>query len=166
MKFKKKSEIIINPQEPSYFMVRKFLFEQMVKNPIAEFMQTRYFLWEEEFRNEIGLNIQNRRTTVDWNFHGLYDVKKLSPDNFKKMGFQEFFLRFKNFIFNEIGTDSELPQIEIELHKLSEPESNFYLIEDLSNDFRHNWTVFDYFISGFKVNKEKNTLTAIEFGLD
>jgi hypothetical protein len=166
MEFNKISEKIIRPKELSYFMIREFNWSEYSTNPIAEFLKSRFFLWEEEYRNQVEVDIENTRTIVDWNFHGLYDIKKINHKNFIKVGCKEFKTMFRDFVIKEIGFDPELGKIEVELNNMIDLKSDFYIIEDLSYDYRHKWTVFDFFLSGFKVNVKEFKLTAIEFGLD
>jgi hypothetical protein len=70
------------------------------------------------------------------------------------------------FVRTEIGFDPKLSEIESRLKRLVELESEFYIIQELTVEFRHEWKVFDFFLSGFKVTKDNKILTAREFGLD
>ncbi|WP_417603682.1 hypothetical protein [Owenweeksia hongkongensis] len=160
------SESLVRPEALSYFMVREFAFDQSKQRAVEDFMQTRYFCWQEEFRNEVEITNDNGRHYVDWNFHGFSDIKKMKQEHFVKVGALEFVQRFMTFIELQIGADPKLPEIEILLKDLVDIKSQFYIISELSEDIHHEWTVYEFFISGFKINPDKKLLTAIEFGLD
>jgi len=166
MNLKKISEKVIRPENPSYFMIREFSFEKNASNVLADFIKTPFFCWKEEYRNEVHANIDSEETIVDWNFHGLYDIKKIKTEHFEKVSGSDFIKRFKEYIKKEIGFDSKLPIIESELTDLNDLTSDYYIIKDLPSDFHHEWTVFAFFISGFKIDENNGKLTAIEFGLD
>ena len=166
MKYSKTSEIVVRPEEPSYFMIREFHYDHSSVNPIADFMKTPFFCWQEEYHHEVGVTVNHQKQIVDWNFHGLYDIKKLRPEHFEKISPIEFVERFKSLIMAEIGFDPQLSEIELRLNKLVDLKSEFYIIKELTDEFYHDWTVFHFFLSGFKVASEGNMLTTIEFGLD
>ena len=166
MEFKKTSEKVIRPQEPSYFMIREFSFDKIATNVLAEFMKSSFFCWKEEYRNEITVNIDSEEKIVNWNFHGLYDITKLRTDHFHKVSAADFVERFKESVVMEIESDPSLPTIVKELVDQTDLKSDFYIIKNLPLDFHHEWTVFNFFISGFKINEKNGKLTAIEFGLD
>ncbi len=166
MNFTKTSEHIIRPESASYFLVREFHYDKYSPNPITDFMRTPYFCWNEEYRNEVKVSIDNEPKIVDWNFHGLYDIKKLKPEHFKEIGFQEFTECIKNYIVSKIGLDPKLSEIETYIDGLFNLNSDYFIIQDLTDDFFHDWTVFEFFLSGFIVNTSSRTLIAIEFGLD
>lgn len=147
-------------------MIREFIHDQDSFNSISDFMQTPFFCWKEEYRNEVSANINLEEKIVDWNFHGLYDIKKLKPEHFENISANKFIEKFNNFIETEIGFDAKLIEIETRLLKLIDQSSDYYIIKNLSQEFYHDWTVFDFFLSGFKISKKNNNLTAIEFGLD
>ena len=91
MKFYKTSEHTIQFENFSgYFLIREFQYEQQASNPIAEFMKTRFFSWKEEFRNDINVTVDHSDQLTDWNFHGLYDIKKLHPEHFITVTATEF----------------------------------------------------------------------------
>jgi hypothetical protein len=167
MKFEKTSEHIIRFENFSgYFLIREFENELRTSNPIAEFMKTRYFSWQEEFRNEVNVTVDHSDQLADWNFHGLYDIKKLLPEHFIKVNANEFVKRFMDTLQTEIGIDRKMTEAQECLNKLIDLDSEFYLIDNLPDTFRHDWTVFDFFLSGFKISEDQKVLTAIECGLD
>jgi hypothetical protein len=167
MKFDKTSEHTIRFDNSSgYFLIREFQYNERTSNPIAEFMKTRYFSWNEEFRNEFDVTADHSDQLSDWNFHGLYDIKKLRPVHFIRVNANEFVKRFMNTLQTEIGIDRKISEAQECLNKLIELNSEFYLIDNLPDSFRHDWTVFDFFLSGFKISKDQKVLTAIECGLD
>jgi hypothetical protein len=166
MKFSKTSEIVVRPEEPSYFMIREFHYDHGSVNPIADFMKTPFFCWQEEYRNEVRASVNYQEQIVDWNFHGLYDIKKIRPEHFERITAIDFVERFKSFIRTEIGFDPQLSEIETRLNKLVDLKSEFYIIKELTDDFYHDWTVFDFFLSGFKITPDDSILTLVEFGLD
>lgn len=147
-------------------MIREFSFDKAANNVLAEFIKTPFFCWKEEYRNEVHVNVDSEEKFVNWNFHGLYDIVKLKPEHFEKVSASDFMKRFKEFVKEEIGFDSTLTQINSVLTDLNDLTSDFYIIKNLSSDFYHEWTVFEFFISGFKIDKNSRKLTAIEFGLD
>lgn len=167
MKFEKTSEQIIRFDNCSgYFLIREFQNGLKTSNPIAEFMKTRYFSWKEEFRNEVNVTFDQAQQLTDWNFHGLYDIKKLRPEHFIRVNANEFVKGFMDTLQTEVGIDRKMTEAQECLNKLTELESEFYLIENLPDTFRHDWTVFDFFLSGFKISEDQKVLTAIECGLD
>jgi len=66
----------------------------------------------------------------------------------------------------EIGIYRKITEAQECLNKLIDLGSEFYLIDNLPETFRHDWTVFDFFLSGFKISVDQKVLTAIECGLD
>lgn len=167
MKFDKTLEHTIRFDNFSgYFLVREFQYDKETLNPVAEFMKTKYFSWKEEFRNEINVTVNNKEQIVDWNFHGLYDINKLQPEHFKKVKASNFKERFKEVFLSEIGIDKNLKKAHENLNALTDSDSDFYLIKNLSEDLKHEWTVFTFFLSGFKISMDKKVLTAVECGLD
>ena len=103
---------------------------------------------------------------VDWNFHGLYDIKKLRPEHFIKLTAMDFVDRFVETLRAEVATDKNLSKAQERLNQLIDLKSDFYVLQNLPREFKHDWTVFDFFRSGFKVTKGSNRITAIECGLD
>lgn len=85
MKFYKVSEHTIRFENFSgYFLIREFKNEQQTSNPIAEFMKSRFFSFQREFRNEVNVNAEHSDQLTDWNFYGLYDIKKCVPNTSSK----------------------------------------------------------------------------------
>ena len=167
MKFDKTSEHTIRFENFSgYFLIREFQYNQKTSNPIAEFMKTRYFSWKEEFRDEVNVSVNHSNQLTDWNFHGLYDIKKLRPEHFIRVNANNFVKRFMDTLQTEIGIDRKISDAQERLNKLIDLDSEFYSIDNLPETFRHDWTVFDFFLSGFKISKDQKILTAIECGLD
>jgi hypothetical protein len=167
MKFDKTSEHIIRFENFSgYFLIREFQYDDQTSDPIAEFIKTRYISWKEEFRNEVNVTVNNFDQLVDWNFHGPYNIKKLRPEHFKKVTAIDFVNRFREKMQSEIGIDKKIIKAQYLLNKLIDLNSDFYIIGDISDDILHEWSVFDFFISGFKISKDLKMLTAIECGLD
>ncbi len=167
MKFDKTLEQIIRFESFSgYFLIREFQYEEKTSNPIAEFMKTRYFSWQEEFRNEVNVTVDHSDQLTDWNFHGLHDLKKLRSEHFIRVNANEFVKRLIDTLQTEIGIDRKMAEAQECLNKLIDLDSEFYLIDNLPDTFRHDWTVFDFFLSGFKILKDQKVLTAIECGLD
>jgi len=167
MKFNKTLEHIIRFENFSgYFLIREFQYDKETLNPVGEFMKTKYFSWQEDFRNEISVTVNNTEKIVDWNFHGLYDIKKLQPEHFIKVKASDFIDQFKEIFQSEIGIDKNLRNAHKNLNALTDLSSEFYLIKNLSEDLKHEWTVFNFFLSGFKISIDKKVLTAVEFGLD
>lgn len=168
MKFDKTKEHTIRFENFSgYLLIREFQFDdEQTSNALAEFMKTRYFSWQEEFRNKVNVTINNSVQQPDWNFHGLYDIKKLRPEHFIPVSSSDFVGRFKEVLHSEIGTGGNLREAQDLLNRLIDLNSEFYLLGNLSDELRHEWTVFDYFFSGFKISYLQKTLTAVECGLD
>lgn len=167
MKFDQTSEHTIRFGNFSgYLLIREFRFDDLSSNPIAEFMKTQYFSWQEEFRNEVNVTVGHTDRLTDWNFHGQYDIKKLRSENFIPVSANDFVKRFMDILQTEIGIDKKMTEAQGCLNKLIDLNSEFYLIDNLPHTFRHDWTVFDFFFSGFKIAKEQKVLTAIECGLD
>jgi len=169
LNFIKKYEKTIRPETPSYFSVRQFGYSNAnndIREVLQEFMKSKYFLWQEEFRNNVQVNINGKETHEDWNFHGLYDIKQLSPSDFEKVKFENFKARFIAFIETEIGKDNKLPEIQQVVASLYNQESSFYIIRNLPENKVHKWTVYEFFISGFEINMDNKTITLVEFGRD
>jgi hypothetical protein len=61
-------------------------------------MKTPFFCWQEEYHNEVRVTVNHQEQIVDWNFHGLYDIKKIRAEHFEKISAIEFVERFKRFI--------------------------------------------------------------------
>jgi len=57
----------------------------------------------EEYNNKVNITIDNSHNIVDWNYYGLYDIKKLFPEHFISIKAIEFFDRFNMTIQSEIG---------------------------------------------------------------
>jgi hypothetical protein len=85
MKFNKISKIVVKPEEPSSFMVSEFHYDHSLINPIADFMKTPFFCWQEEYRNKVVVTVNFQKQIVDWNFHGLCDIKKISSKHFENI---------------------------------------------------------------------------------
>lgn len=167
MKFNKTSEEVIRFENfNGYFLIREFQFDEQTNTPIVDFMSTRFFSWQEEFRNEVNVTVNRVDQLVDWNFHGLYDIKKLRPEHFIKLTAIDFVDRFVETLQAEIVADKNLSKAQERLNQLIDLKSDFYVIQNLPREFKHDWTVFDFFLSGFKVSKDLNRLIAIECGLD
>jgi len=167
MKLNKTSEEVIRFKDFSgYLLIRKFKYDREYSNPIAEFMKTPYFVWQEKFRNKINVSINHSAQIDNWNFHGLYDIKKLHSKDFKEILAIEFVNRFNHFIESEIGFDKELKESKKLLDNLIDEDSKYYLIRNLPDNIRHEWSVFEFFLSGFKICSKRKILTAIECGLD
>jgi hypothetical protein len=158
MKFRVSNDLKILPEDLSYFRVREFQFDEN-SNPIAEFIPTKYFIWEDDKYDHL-------KTRDDWKFHGIYDAKKLKAEHFIPLSFEIFKMKFMSFVTEEIEDDPDVPNIAKQLDKLNDMEAEFYLIDNLPKEFRHKSIVFDFFISGFKLDMKHKTLTTIEFGLD
>lgn len=133
---------------------------------LQQFIQSKYFIWQEEFRNSVAININGLERTVDWNFHGLYDAKKLSLSCFDKIDYSEFEKRVTDFIFQEIGTTGQLDKVHNLISQLNNDGNIFYIIQDLPNDYLHEWSVFDFFMSALIFNEADNTITLLEIGYD
>ena len=167
MKFAKlKEEVIRFENFRGYLLIREFQYDAKTNKPISDFMCTRFFSWKEEFRNEVSVSVNNVDQLVDWNFHGLYDIKKLRPEHFIKLIATEFVDRFIKTIQTEIVMDENLSKAQERLNQLIDLKSDFYVLQNLSSEFKHDWTVFNFFLSGFKVSIDFNRLIAIECGLD
>jgi hypothetical protein len=167
MKLEKTSEHIIRFENFSgYCLIRDFKYDVQTSDPIAEFMKTRYFSWKEEFRNKVIVTVDHSDQITDRNFHGLYDIKKLRPEHFIHVTANGFVKHFMYTLQKEIGIDKKMMEAEQSLEKLIDLDSEFYLIKNLPDEFRHDWTVFNFFLSGFKISKDQKVLTAIECGLD
>lgn len=167
MKFSKTSEQIIRFENYSgHLLIREFKYDDQTLDPIVEFMKTRFFSWKEEFRNEVSVHVHQDRHIVDWNFHGLYDIKKLRPTDFTPLTAVDFVQRFMDVLQIEIGLDANMTEAKESLHQLIDLHSIFYVLRNLPDQYLHPWSVYDFFLSGFKVSKSYNTLIAIECGLD
>jgi len=169
MDFKKIYERVVSVDIDSYFSIQKYAFVESVDDGgsvLRNFMKSKYFLWQEEYRNKVHVCIDGNNVFVDWNFHGLYDIKKLSPSDFTKVNFDFFKHRFINFMEGKIDTDDKLPEIIQVMSEINEPESASYIINDLPNTKIHKWTVFEFFISGIVINIPNKTIVIIEFGED
>lgn len=128
-------------------------------------MDMRFFSWNEEFRNEVSVgDASGKEHTVDWNFHGLFDIKKLKPEHFKEVEFKKFFQCFRGTIELEMEFCSD--EMEAVLNSLFDAESDYYILSGLDMSYKHPWTVFDYFLSGFKLSQQNHTITLIEVGQD
>jgi hypothetical protein len=168
MECKKISERVTRFENYSgYFMIREFQYESPSLNPISEFIKTPFICWKEEYRNEVQVSINNAIHTVDWNFHGLYDLKKLRAEHFVKIRGQELADRFKEFVRSEVGVDKMHLGFEQLLDELcASTNSDYFLITEMEASFQHEWTVFDFFLSGFKISRDTLTITAIECEMD
>jgi len=120
MKFDKTSEQVIRFENFSgYFLARVFQYDEYTPNPIAEFMRSRYFSWQEEFRNEVSATVNNSDKIVIWNFHGLYDIKKLQQEDFEKISPADFTRQFSRFIQSEIGFDKKIDEAQKPIEQIS-----------------------------------------------
>lgn len=90
----------------------------------------------------------------------------MRPEHFIKVSANEFVKRFMDTLQTEIGINKKMSEAHQFLNKLIDLNSEFYLIDNLPDEFQHDWTVFDFFLSGFKISKDQKALTAIECGLD
>lgn len=167
MKFHKTLERIIRFENFSgYLLIREFKYDDNTSNPIAEFMKTRYFSWKEEFRNEVNVTVGNSNELTNWNFHGLYDIKKMRLEHFMKVTGAEFVDCFMKTLQTEIGDDKKMTEAQEFINSLSGLNSDFYVIRNLSDELKHDRSVFDFFLSGFNISKSQMKLIAIECGLD
>ena len=152
-------------KEMDIFSIREFKYTNN-SNLINTFMQSVYFCWNEEFRHKVKVDINNKSKFVNWNFHGLYDIKKINANNFIETNFSNFKTEFLNILKKESNDKNKISEVERVLNHLDSSNSDFFIIQNLSNSFHHDWTVFDFFKSGFKIDKSNQVLTAIECGLD
>lgn len=74
-------------------------------------MKTPLFCWLEEYRNQVEINLESGNQLVDWNFHGLYDIKKLRPNNFIKIQGVTFIKGFEKFIEEKLDDDLIIDQM-------------------------------------------------------
>jgi hypothetical protein len=80
---------------------------------------------------------------------------------------QELADRFKEFVRSEVGVDKMHLGFEQLLDELcASTNSDYFLITEMEASFQHEWTVFDFFLSGFKISRDTLTITAIECEMD
>lgn len=136
------------------------------KDLLHRFIRSRFFLWQEECRNSVSVNIDGKETTTDWNFHGLYDAKKLSLSCFEKVEFTKFEQRIIDFISREIGPLVQLNKVYNLIAQMNNEVNIFYIIQNLPDEYLHEWSVFDFFTSALICNKTDGTITLLEIGSD
>lgn len=168
MNIEKIFETIIRPQVPSYFSLRYYRYDEDIQSSdvLRAFMNSRYFLWKEDDRHKVLVNVNGKNTSVDWDFHGLYDVKQLSLLDFDKVSFQLFKDAILSFIDKKIGQDDKVVEIQHLLENEDNTACKYYIMCDISEDKIHPWTVYEFFISGIIVNPTEKSIRLVEFGRD
>ena len=165
-KFEKLSDKVINFQADGYFSIRCFRVNSSHSDVISDFIKTRYFSWQEEFRDKVTVTVDRKKLEVDWNFHGLYDIKLLSRNCFCAVSFNEFINGFVNILKLEIGERASINEVQKALQSLKNTGNDYYSLNQLPEAYKHKWSVFDFFHSGFVVNEQSNILTVVECGQD
>lgn len=170
--FIKINKKIIHSKKSCYFSISEFLIiggDKNINNEeeiITEFINSKFFLWKEDFLDNVEVVINGQKTFVDWNFHGLYDVKKIKYGDYQNVDFNLFRKTFIDFIELNVGVISELLDIDNEIKNMQKENSSFYVIKPLSEDKIHRWTVYELFLSGIIIDLSKKNISLVEFGLD
>lgn len=133
---------------------------------LQRFIRSRYFLWQEKFRDSVSVDINGKDATTDWNFHGLYDAKKLSLSCFEKVDYARFEKRVTDFILWEIGATDQLNKVHNLISQMNNDGNVFYIIKELPDEYLHEWSVFDFFMSALVCNHADETITLLEIGDD
>lgn len=173
MEFNKISENTFAVNSRYYYQFRSYHFHPNgsakpinCNEVMGAFIKTKFFLWQEEFRNEVPVYGVGKDTLADWNFHGLYDAKKMSVSSFDIIDFNEFVQRIMTYALDETEPEDNISEIETKLTDIKTEGATYYILKNLPEDMRHKWSVYDFFISGFACDLKSNTLHLFEFGLD
>jgi len=96
MLFKNRKEIILRDPDfrLGYFKLREFRISNQLsyseEQVIENFIKSRYFVWDYAKINTPKNNNPEKKNILDWNFHGIYDVTKIIPSDFKLTTYDSF----------------------------------------------------------------------------
>lgn len=181
MTLKKRNSITINAHTFGSFRVRDF--EICERTSISQmeiidiFIRSNYFLWQDKrFDNILYYDgVKKTHLTINWNFHGVYDVTKIVPADFMAVTYDSFKSNLEEFYFKMIGDDEDyvvdemkkvLNEVVKVLDKYKSLDNTFYILTTSDINKRHRYTVFSNFFSSVIININTNTFLTLDFGDD
>lgn len=183
--FDKKYEVIERVENFGGFLLVRELQpdDNLVNYPdnkvIADIIESKFLNWQGEKEAE-GITIQmsssdNNKNTKTWTlsnhkFYGFFNNNKIKPEHYKLISLDTF----NNKLFQAINEQADYDKLFIdkanEIFKGCFNDLSIIYFLDLekekNSDLVAEWQVFDFFYAFIALDRQKNKVTLIEFGLD
>lgn len=183
--FDKKYEVIERVENyGGYLLVRQLqpddnLVNYLDDKVIADIIASKFHHWQGE-KETGGITVQmsssdKNKNTKTWNisnnkFYGFFDNNKIKPRHYKFISLDTFNDKLFQAIYKHADYDKLFidKSNEIVKGRFSDVSKIYYLDLDKEEnaDLVAEWQVYDFFYAFIVLDKQKNLVTLIEFGLD
>lgn len=183
--FDKKYEVIERVENHGgYLLVRELqpndnLINYPDEKVIADIIASEFHHWQGE-KEAGGIAVQltsshKNKNTKTWNisnnkFYGFFDNNKIKPEHYKLISVDTFSDKLFQAIIEHADYDKLFIDKSIEIIKgrFSDVSEIYFLDLDKgeNSDLVAEWQVYDFFYAFIVLDKQKNLVTLIEFGLD
>jgi hypothetical protein len=183
--FDKTYEIIERVENYGGFLLVRQLHtdDNLVNYPddkiIADIIASKFHHWQGEKHAE-GIEVQmsssdKNKNVKTWTlsnhkFYGFFDNCKIKPEHYKRISPDNFYDKlFQAFIEQD---DNDKIFIDKATEIISGRFDDFSIIyfldldKELNSDLVAEWQVYDFFYAFIALDRQKNIVTLIEFGLD
>ena len=183
--FDKKYEVIERVENYGGFLLVRQLQpdDNLVNYPgdkvIADIIASKFHHWQGEKEAE-GITVQmsstdKNKNTKTWTlsnhkFYGFFDNNKINPEHYKLISLATF----NDKLFQAINEQADYDKLfidkanEIIKGRFNDLSKIYFLDLDkeINSDLLADWQVYDFFYAFIALDRQKNLVTLIEFGLD
>lgn len=166
IKENEKSTVLYSAYYISISQFKCIQYCESCKGIISNLLKTKYFVWMEEFRDEVRVSDNNGERYADLNFYGFYNIKKISVENFSETDQPGFIKVFNSYMRQEDDLNIDITPYINELVDLNDPGNTYFILNNLPKSYYHEWSIYTSFKSGIICNLATKEVDIIEFGVD